>query len=241
MPMFTVAEREFSRQSQADALNDILEGARPEVILDAVLNGLPVGQVAAVSSFGTEAAILLHMISRIEPRTPVLFIDTGFLFPETLAYRDELIARLGLRDVRTIQPSEHDLERFDPERDRWSADPDLCCQIRKVLPLQQALTGFCAWINGRKRYHGGERSRLRIVEDDGLRLKFNPLAGMDRDALQSYFDTHRLPRHPLEAHGFLSIGCMPCTSRTAPGEGVRAGRWRGRGKTECGIHVARKA
>lgn len=227
---------DFNIRTQAAALNAILANARPELILEAALQGLPVGEVAAVSSFGTEAAVLLHMIAQVEPRTPVIFLDTGHLFPETLAYRDQLAELLGLSDVRTITPDAGDLEQYDRETDLWSVDPDFCCHIRKVKPLQDALSGVCAWINGRKRFHGGERSVLRPVEADGRRLKFNPLASVDREVLQDYFRRHSLPRHPLEVYGFSSIGCMPCTSRVAPGDDVRAGRWAGRSKSECGIH-----
>jgi phosphoadenosine phosphosulfate reductase len=228
----------FCLKTQAEALSAILADARPELILEAALQGLPLGQVAAVSSFGTEAAVLLHMISRVEPRTPVIFIDTGHLFAETLVYRDALVERLGLKDVRSIGPAPADLASLDSRNELWGTNPDLCCHIRKVLPLEKALNGFCAWINGRKRYHGGERESLAIVEADGSRLKFNPLAGLDHSALQDYFEANNLPRHPLEVYGFASVGCLPCTSRTAPGEKLRAGRWRGRAKTECGIHNA---
>jgi phosphoadenosine phosphosulfate reductase len=227
----------FALRAQAQALSKVLETARPELILEAALMGLPVGEVAAVSSFGSEAAVPLHMISRIEPRTPIIFLDTGHMFPETLAYRDELVGRLGLTDVRNFAPEPANLSRLDPENELWMSDPDLCCHLRKVLPLQQALAGFPAWINGRKRHHGADRASLAVVEADGARLKFNPLATMDRAAIAAYFEMHKLPRHPLELYGFSSIGCMPCTSRTSPGEDWRAGRWRGRGKTECGLHV----
>jgi phosphoadenosine phosphosulfate reductase len=230
--------RAVSVEIQTGVLSAILESARPELILELALKALPLGSVAAVSSFGAEAAMLLHMISRIELRTPILFIDTGHLFPETLAYRDALVAQLGLKDVRSVGPAPADLAASDSKAELWRADPDLCCHIRKVLPLAAALDGFCAWINGRKRYQGGERKGLAVVEADGSRLKFNPLAHFDRAMVQAYFAEHNLPPHPLEAHGFRSIGCLPCTSRTRPGEEARAGRWRGRGKTECGIHGA---
>jgi phosphoadenosine phosphosulfate reductase len=231
------AAENFSIRTQADALNNLLTQARPEFILESALYGLPLGHVAAVSSFGTEAAVLLHMIAQIEPRTPILFIDTGHQFAETLSYRRDLAARLGLTDVRTLNPDDVALNRFDPGNELWRDDPDLCCGIRKVEPVEKGLAGFCAWINGRKRYHGAERKALRVVEAEGSRLKFNPLARLDRAALQNYFERNKLPRHPLEIYSFSSIGCMPCTSRTEAGEDVRAGRWRGRGKSECGIHA----
>jgi len=193
--------------------------------------------VALVSSFGTEAAVLLHMVASVERHLPVIFLDTGHLFPETLAYRDALIDRLGLRDVRTIHPDADDLARRDGDAALWYSDPDACCALRKVEPLERALSGFKAWINGRKRFQAATRTEIPAVEADGTRLKYNPLRDWDRARLQEYFAVHDLPRHPMEALGFPSIGCMPCTSRVAPGEDPRSGRWRGRAKTECGIHV----
>jgi phosphoadenosine phosphosulfate reductase len=118
----------------------------------------------------------------------------------------------------------------------WSEDPDTCCHLRKVEPLAQALASFDAWVTGRKRFHGGTRTELAIVEADGPRLKFNPFAAVTQKQIAARFRTADLPRHPLAASGFLSIGCLPCSSRARAGEGVRDGRWRGTGRTECGIH-----
>jgi len=225
-------------RERAQALDAALEGAPPQRILERILGERFDGGIAAVSSFGTESAVLLHMIAAIDPKTPVLFLDTGMLFPETLAYRDELRQRLGLSDLRVFTPDAGDTARLDPEGMLWSEDPDACCGFRKVKPLGRALEGFGAWINGRKRYHGESRSQLPIVEADGTRIKVNPLANFDAQDIQSYFARYHLPLHPLQKFGFASIGCMPCTSRTLPGENVRAGRWRGTGKTECGIHIS---
>ena len=197
------------------------------------------GGIAAVSSFGTESAVLLHMVAAVDRHTPVLFLDTGLLFEETLTYRDQLADRLGLTDIRVFRPDEAEIRSRDPDSMLWSENPDACCAFRKVVPLERALGGFEAWFNGRKRFHGESRSALPVVEADGTRVKFNPLANIPADELKSYFERHDLPRHPLQALGFSSIGCMPCTSRTRQGEGVRAGRWRGTGKTECGIHIAK--
>jgi phosphoadenosine phosphosulfate reductase len=196
------------------------------------------GRIALVSSFGTEAAVLLHLVASIDRSTPVLFIDTLKLFPETLRYRDLLTARLGLSDVRTVRPDAERIALDDPDGDLWRRDPDRCCALRKVEPLQRALAGFDAWINGRKRFQGGARAALPAIEhtDDG-RLKLNPLAEWSVEDIDGYFAIHNLPRHLLEADGFTSIGCMPCSAPTLPGEDRRAGRWRGLGKTECGIHL----
>ncbi len=195
------------------------------------------GRIALVSSFGTEAAVLLHLVAAIDRATPVLFVDTLKLFPETLRYRDLLTARLGLSDVRTIQPDAARLAQDDPEGDLWRTDPDRCCALRKVEPLERALAGVDAWINGRKRFQGGARTALAAVERADGRTKLNPLAEWSVEDIDGYFAVHNLPRHLLEADGYSSIGCMTCSAPTLPGEDRRAGRWRGQDKTECGIHL----
>ena len=194
-------------------------------------------KLAMVSSFGTDSAALLKVMADVDPAIPVIFLDTGWLFEETLAYRDKLVAKLGLRDVRSIKPLEEALKREDPERDLWFSDPDACCRMRKVEPLARALKPFFAWVNGRKRFQGGLRSDIAVVEQDGARLKFNPFACISRAEIEAIYRTADLPPHPLVAKGFRSVGCMPCTSRTSPSEDARDGRWRGRPKSECGIHT----
>jgi phosphoadenosine phosphosulfate reductase len=196
-------------------------------------------RIAAVSSFGAESAVLLHMLAEADPSVPVIFLDTGKLFPETLRYRDTLIVRLGLSNVRSARPDTARLSRIDPDGQLWQDDPDLCCWNRKVEPLEAALNGFAAWITGRKRMHGGGRSALDLVEPgpDG-RIKINPLSDWSAADIARYFARHDLPRHPLFASGYRSIGCAPCTSAIADAEPARTGRWRGTGKTECGIHLA---
>ncbi len=218
-----------------EGLANRLRDARPQDIIAAGLETFP-GNITAVSSFGTESVVLLHVLAQVDPSIPVLFLDTGHLFPETLAYRDELSALLGLTGVRTFRADDATLAARDPETDLWSTNPDACCDVRKVVPLAEALRPFEAWINGRKRYQSETRASISVVERDGLRVKFNPLASMGREEIVAYMDKYNLPHHPLEKHGFASIGCMPCTSRVKPGEDPRAGRWRGRAKTECGIH-----
>lgn len=198
------------------------------------------GQIALVSSFGVESAILLHMAARIDKSLPVVFLETGKLFPETLEYRDTLIALLGLTDVRSIRPSGAQLAAYDPDGRLWEKDPDLCCTIRKTNPLDEALEGFSAWITGRKRNQSSSRAQLALQETgaDG-RTTINPLAFWDDDQLEAYFDTHDLPRHPLQAAGYSSIGCATCTQKPLPGQDKRSGRWAGKAKTECGIHMPR--
>ena len=221
----------------ADALDRALRNASPAEVIAAALKAVGRDKLALVSSFGTESAALLKVMADVDPSIPVVFLDTGWLFEETLAYRDTLTKMLGLTDVRSIKPLEETLTREDPDRELWFSDPDACCRIRKVEPLVRALKPFTAWINGRKKFQGGARAEIPVVEQDGVRLKFNPFANVSREELEAIFARAKLPRHPLVASGFLSVGCMPCTSRTAEGEDERAGRWRGRAKTECGIHT----
>ena len=214
-----------------------LRNASPAEVIAAALHTVGRERLAVVSSFGTESAALLKVMADVDPAIPVVFLDTGWLFEETLAYRDTLIATLGLRDVRSIKPLEATLSRDDPDRELWFSDPDACCRIRKVEPLARALAPFSAWINGRKRFQGGLRAGIPVVEDDRVGLKFNPFANVSREEIEAIYRLAKLPPHPLVASGFMSVGCMPCTSRTAAGEDARAGRWRGRAKTECGIHT----
>jgi len=193
-------------------------------------------RICAVSAFGAESAVLLDMIARIDRSLPILFVDTGRHFPETLAYRDQLVERLRLRDVRSVGPAKVGIEG-DPGGTRYADDPDGCCDQRKVIPLDDALQGFDVWITGRKRFQGGMRSDLKPVEADGPdRWKLNPLADWDPARIETYFTAFRLPRHPLAVRGYKSIGCAPCT-RPPNGDGSsRDGRWAGSEKTECGIH-----
>jgi phosphoadenosine phosphosulfate reductase len=195
------------------------------------------GRVALVSSFGADSAVLLHIVAEVDPDLPVVFLDTGRLFAETLEYRTRLTEMLGLTDVRTVTPDPARLGASDPHRALWMTNPDLCCHIRKTEPLQRALEGFDAWFTGRKRFQNAQRSTLRLFEADGERIKINPLASWSIVDLKAYMIEHGLPEHPLVAKGYPSIGCVPCTSRVAVGEDLRAGRWRGLDKTECGIHM----
>jgi phosphoadenosine phosphosulfate reductase len=236
LPERPAAVADFSR---ADELDRALRTASPAEVIAAALEAVGRDRLALVSSFGTESAALLKVMADVDPAIPVIFLDTGWLFEETLAYRDALIATLRLRDVRSIKPAEEALQREDPERELWFSDPDACCRIRKVEPLARALKPFEAWINGRKRFQGGARAAIAVVEADGGKLKFNPFANVSRQDIEAIYAEAKLPPHPLAAAGFLSVGCMPCTSRTSPDEDLRAGRWRGRPKTECGIHTTK--
>lgn len=195
-------------------------------------------KLALVSSFGAESAVLLHMAARVDPSIPVLFLDTGQLFAQTLDYRRALAKRLGLTDVRDLRPAYADLAVNDPAADLWKTDTDGCCRIRKVLPLERALGGFDAWITGRKQFQGALRATLPVVEIAEGRVKFNPLANWTKDQIDAYAAEHDLPAHPLTAFGYPSIGCWPCTRPVEAGDDVRAGRWAGSDKTECGIHAS---
>jgi len=223
--------------TDVEQLQGQLGDASADRLLSAVLRDLFAGRAAVVSSFGAESAVLLHLVATIDPATPVLFIDTGRHFVETLRYRDRLAALLGLSDVRTIGPTAEEIARLDADASRATWDPDGCCAFRKTRPLQRALADFDAWISGRKNFQSALRSALPAFEHDGMHVKINPLARWSAADLAAYSDRHRLPRHPLVDQGFASIGCAPCTSAVRPGEDTRAGRWRGFDKIECGIHL----
>ncbi len=224
----------------AATVDQALAGLDTLAMLDHAIHRLFPGRICAVSSFGAESAVVLALIAEVAPATPVLFLDTGKHFAETLRYRDELAARLGLMDLRNLSPDPGMLRAADPEGALWRSSPDDCCAIRKVLPLEAALGdgfgGFDAWINGRKRYHGAGRAALPRVERVDGRLKLNPLADWTAAAVRDEFLARNLPRHPLIARGYASIGCAPCTAPGGTAENPRAGRWQGRAKVECGIH-----
>lgn len=214
------------------------DGLTGESLLRPMIEREFVGRLAVVSSFGTEAAVMLSLIASIDRCTPILFLDTGRLFSETLLYRDRLVDLLGLRDVRTLTPHGSRISHEDSEGMLWMENPDACCTLRKVEPLETALADFTAWVSGRKQYHGAARSALPVFEKDALgRIKINPLATWSREQIGAEFIARKLPRHPLEAEGYLSVGCLTCTDRVHAGEDLRAGRWRHISKTECGIHL----
>jgi len=230
----------FSEGEVAD-LNRRFAEASTQDVLRAVLLDSVAGRVALVSSFGAESAVLLHLAAGIDPAVPVLFLETGKHFPETLAYRDALAARLGLTGLVNITPDAETIAKRDEAGLRWSYDPDGCCEIRKVIPLAKALADFDGTISGRKGFQSSTRTGIPRFEldktDSAGRIKVNPLASWTADQIAAYFAEHDLPRHPLVEQGYPSIGCSPCTSKVAAGEDPRSGRWRGWDKTECGIHV----
>ncbi|TNE56889.1 MAG: phosphoadenylyl-sulfate reductase [Alphaproteobacteria bacterium] len=229
-----------SDQRNASELIDILGDMEGKALLEALLSSAWRDEVAVVSSFGAESVVLLNMVSEVDPTAPVIFLNTGKLFGETLRYRDRVQSRLGLTDVRSISPHPGDEKASDPEGMLWHQDNDACCHFRKVVPLQRALSGFSIQITGRKRFQTGKRRDLSAVEVDTARgegfLKINPLVNWSLDELSNYIESHNIPKHPLVKEGFLSIGCMPCTDRVRPGGSYRDGRWSGLDKQECGIH-----
>lgn len=226
MPLKELAERRNLLHRKSD----------PQTILKHVLDDVQLGQMALVSSFGAESVVLLHMAAQVRRDVPVIFLDTEMLFDETLQYQKEVAEALGLTDVRVVTPNRDALLINDVDGLLHQADTDACCNLRKVQPLEAALQDFGGWITGRKRYQNGQRAALPVFEKEGRRIKVNPLAGWDATDVTAYMDAHDLPRHPMVAKGYPSIGCWPCTTRVSAHEDPRSGRWRDTQKTECGIH-----
>ena len=190
-----------------------------------------------VSSFGAESIVLLHMVANIKPDTPVVMIDTEMLFPETLEYQAEVAKKLGLTNMQIVRADAAAIAAADPDGTLNQTAPDACCNLRKTEPLQNALGQFDAWITGRKRFQNGQRAVLDLFEsEDDIRIKINPLAHWRQQDLSEYMENNALPRHPLVAKGYPSIGCAPCTTPVGRNEDPRSGRWRGQEKVECGIH-----
>jgi len=232
------SEYRLALEAGAQALDAALTGLDAAGAIRRVLADIYPGESCVVSSFGAESAVILHLVAQAAPNTPIMFLDTGQLFDQTLAYRDALQTRLGLTDIRTLTPNPDHLTADDPDGTLHQTNPDLCCHIRKTLPLISALRPFKVWISGRKRHHGGDRTALPQVEIQDGKLKLNPLYDWGRDEIQAYFDVHDLPPHPMVAEGYPSLGCLPCTSPVSdPKADPRAGRWAGQDKTECGIHI----
>lgn len=219
-------------------LNALYETMSAQEILRHAIEEQFVDRITIVSSFGAESVILLHMIAEIDPTVPVIMLNTGKLFGETLRYRDRLQERLGLMDVRAVSPDPRELAAEDAKGGLWQRDTDACCDLRKVRPQARAVAPFDALITGRKRFQTGTRAQMQIIEKDtDGRYKINPLANWDLDQLKAYIEEHNLPRHPLVKDGYLSIGCMPCTNRVEEGSDYRSGRWADSDKDECGIHL----
>lgn len=220
------------------ALNKRFESMATTDIIAEVSQTLFKDRIAIVSSFGSESAVLLHLVATANPAIPVIFLDTQKLFAETLRYRTRLQHHFGLEDVRVIGPRKCEMGDEDPQGTLSMSNPDACCELRKTRPLTRALRGFDCWINGRKRHQTAMRDGIEILEADGDRFKLNPLAAWTPSQISDHISTHRLPEHPLTKENYLSIGCMPCTSRATNPDDARSGRWAGHEKTECGIHFS---
>jgi phosphoadenosine phosphosulfate reductase len=219
------------------ALNGMFDEMDAVGVLRQAAQEILPGDLAIVSSFGADSAVLLHLVAQVDPSLPVYFLETGKHFPETLAYVEMLKKQLGLMNVIAIHPDPADVKRFDPTGELWETDPDSCCHIRKTEPLEPITEQFGGWVTGRKRFQTKERGVLphfELTSDD--RIKVNPLAYFSDADVNQYKIDHGLPEHPLFSMGYKSIGCAPCTSVVAEGEDPRAGRWRGLNKKECGIH-----
>lgn len=207
-------------------------GARPETIVSWTFGEFP-ERTALTVSFGGAGVVLAHIASRIDRAVPVLFLDTGFHFPETYAFKEQFAARYGLNLI--------ELRPLADPGPLYRTDPDRCCWIRKVEPLQRALAGFDAWISAVRRDQADARAGTELLEYHEIEgrpiIKVFPLAHWRREDVWRYIRRHGIPSHPLLDQGYTSIGCWPCTRPTLPGEAERAGRWRGAGKTECGLHT----
>lgn len=223
-------------KKRADDLSTKYQGRAALDVMRAAIQTEFCGRIGIVSSFGTESAVLLHMMATIDRYSPVIFLDTGKHFAETIEYRNMLVERLGLCNIQTVTPRPASLQADDPEGDLFARKPDLCCHIRKTLPMLAALRPLACWITGRKRGQATTRTDMALFESQDRRIKLNPLIDWSTDDVERYFSEHGLPDHPLKAQGYLSVGCAPCTRAVKPGEDARAGRWADSAKTECGIH-----
>ncbi len=225
---------------QVQDLNQKAQGEDAEGILRLALDPQLELRPVVLSSFGAEAAVLLEIVARVDPSTPVIFLDTGMHFVQTLAYRRILADRLGLTDVRLVLPDPQERALQDPADDLWQTDADACCDLRKVRPLEKAMKGARAMITGRKRYQTRQRARLEAFEVFEERIRINPLLDWSPEQISARLESENLPSHPLVNQGFLSIGCWPCTQSVEKGADARSGRWSNGDKTECGIHLGRR-
>jgi phosphoadenosine phosphosulfate reductase len=218
-------------------LTQALESQTPEdILLSAVTAYFP--NIVLASSFGAEDVVLIDMIQRINPRTPILYLDTDFLFQDTYATRDALVKKYGIApiQIKSLLTPEQQAAKFGDKL--WERQPDECCRQRKVEPLARALKPYQAWITGIRREQSAARAKAKIVEWDatfGL-VKYNPLARWTNDQVWTYIKQHEVPYNPLHDQGYPSLGCTYCTRAVLPGEDPRGGRWPGFAKTECGLH-----
>ena len=223
-----------------EAMNSRFPDGDPKLILEHSILNIFKNKIAYVCSFGAESAIILHLISQINKDTPIIVLNTHFLFEETIKYKNELLKLLGLRNCREIFPEDKVLNKFDRNNDLWKTEVDKCCNLRKVIPLEKSLKNYEAWVSGRKSYHLGDRQNIKAFEILNNKIIVNPLFKSTKDFVENYFSLNGLPKHPLVAKGYLSIGCTHCTVKTKNTENIRDGRWYNKIKTECGIHLEKK-
>lgn len=225
------------RQSYLDsdkssaALRQLFKGYSVETRLKHLYSIFEPNEVLVTSSFGTNAAYLLHMISRINPNQKIYFIDTGFHFKETLEYKKQLVEWLKINIVE-IHPDKNEHQKAIDNK-LWQTNPDLCCHLNKTKPLGKIKNGFKVWISGLIKSQTEFRSSLRLFEDNNEVIKFHPLFDLEYTEIEKYINYFKIPPHPMAGKGFESIGCTHCT---APGKD-RNGRWNGHSKTECGLHI----
>ena len=220
-------------------LNKECQGLAPEEILKVSIKKF-YNKITYICSFGTESAIILHMISKIDTKFPIFLLNTHFLFPETIAYKNKLLKKLRLTNCLDIFPDELSIKQEDPKNNLWMTNTDRCCEIRKVQPLDKILKNYSSWISGRKAYHQGERIDLKPFELLNKKIVVNPLINIKKKEADNYFEANDLPEHPLLKKGYFSIGCIHCTFKTTDKNNMRSGRWKNKIKTECGIHFNRK-
>lgn len=214
---------------QIKKINKTLSSAHNDVRIAHILNKYR-EKVLITTSFGTTSALLIHMISRIRPNHPIHFINTGYLFPETMAYKDQLIERYGINVIDHVPDEEKHL--ITKENKLWKSNPDLCCHYNKVEPLEKIKSEYTVWISGLIGYQNRYRSGLEILQRRDDLHRYYPLIDWTAEMVDDYFESYGIPPHPLERFGFDSIGCTHCTKK---GKG-RKGRWGDSDKTECGLH-----
>ena len=229
----------LTHQLDLKKLNEEFETKKPqEIIAWAVKEFAP--RFAMTSSFGPESGVLLHMLSQIDPSVPVLFLETGYHFPETLAYKGTLAKLFGLTNIIDLKadPAKKAKVVAEYQAAPYEKNPDLCCHINKVEPLDLALKDYNAWMSGIRRHQTDFRKAIHIVEEyEGGLYKISPLAKFTSRDSWWYLKEHQIPQHPLYEKGYLSVGCWPCTRPVQQGDDERSGRWAGKAKTECGIHT----
>ncbi|MBR2688315.1 MAG: phosphoadenylyl-sulfate reductase [Aquamicrobium sp.] len=237
-PLDQAVPGESGVAAQAAAFEALYGHLSAHEIIERAVSDLFPGELAAVSSFGADSAVLLHLIAEVDRHLPIIFLDTGKHFEETFDYRDALAADFGLTNIQVVTPDEAALARIDPTGKLHETNTDACCDVRKVEPMARGVEPYRAWFTGRKRFQASTRAALPAFEAVGSRIRINPLARFTTADQADYMRQHALRENPLVAYGYLSIGCFPCTQPVQPGEDARSGRWAGHAKTECGIHLS---